>query len=106
MVVVRKGDGSLRLCVDYRRLNELTKKDKYALPGVDDTLDALQNAKYFSSLDLKCGYYQVPIREEDRKKTAVISHSGLYEFNVMPFGLVNAPATFQRAMDCVLAGLV
>ncbi|UYV72292.1 K02A2.6-like [Cordylochernes scorpioides] len=105
VVLVKKKDGSWRFCVDYRKLNKVTKKDVYPLPRNDDVLDSLTGAKLFSSMDLRTGYWQIEIDEEDREKTAFITPDGLYEFRVMPFGLCNAPATFERMMDKLLAGL-
>ena len=100
-----KKDGSLRFCVDYRELNSVTVRDVYPIPRIDDTLDQLQHAKYFSSMDLRSGFWQIELNPASRDKTAFISHAGLYRFRVMPFGLTNAPATFQRLMDLVLGGL-
>ena len=106
VVIVKKKDGSLRFCVDFRQLNAATVKDVHPLPRIDDLLDALQGARWFSTLDLKRGYWQVPIMERDKEKTAFRTSSGqLYEFNQVSFGLCNAPATFSRLMDCVLSGL-
>lgn len=105
IVLVGKKTGDLRFCVDYRKVNRATKRDQYPLPNIQDSLDALEGAKYFTSLDMKSGYYQIEMNPNDRQKTAFITQDGLYEFKVMPFGLTNAPATFQRCMDVILSGL-
>lgn len=99
IVIVQKKGGDLRLCVDYRLLNAKTRKDAYPLPRIDESLDALTGAKWFSTLDLASGYNQVPVAEGDRAKTAFCTPFGLFEFNRMPFGLCNSPSTFQRLME-------
>ena len=105
VVLLRKKGGSLRFCMDYRQLNTATKTDSYPLPRIDDLLDQLGRAKYFTTLDLESGYWQVRAHPNSKEKTAFVTHHSLYEFNVMPFGLKNAPAVFQRLMHLVLQDL-
>ena len=105
VVLVKKKDGKPRFCIDFRKLNQITKRDAYPIPRIEDCLSSLGGNSFFSSFDLFSGYWQIAMQEKDKNKTAFIVEGGLYEFNVMPFRLTNATATFQRFMDMVLAGL-
>ena len=105
IVMVRKKNGSWRFCIDYRKINAVTRQNAYPLPRIDATLDSLAGSVYFTTLDLASGYWQVELTTDAKAKTAFSTPKGHFEFNVMPFGLTNAPATFQRLMECVLAGL-
>ena len=105
IVLVQKKDGSSGFCVDYRKLNNVTQKDAYSLLRTDDTLSTLAGSQWFSTLDLVSGYWQVEKDPSDKPKTVFCTTEGLFQFKVMPFGLCNTLATFQRLMDLVLAGL-
>lgn len=104
-MVVDKKDGYKRFCVDIRQLNKVTKFNSYPLPLIDDILALLGGSKYFTTLELKSGHWQVLVQEEDKEKTAFTCHRGLFEFNDMPFGLRTAPQVFQELMGIVLEGL-
>ncbi len=105
IVLVPKKDGSTRFCVDFRKVNSLTRKDAHPLPRIDESLDALSGAQWFTTIDLASGYWQVDMKPEDREKTSFATAYGLFQFRVMPFGLCNAPSTFQRLMETVLTTL-
>ena len=105
IVLVKKKDGTLRTCVDYRRLNALWQADANPMPRVDDLIDRLGDAKFISTLDLSRGYWQVPVSKDAQAKTAFTTPYGLFQFRVMPFGLQGAPATFQRMMDILLGDI-
>ena len=96
-IVVDKKNGSKRFCTDFRKLNNITKQSSWPLPVIDDMPASLGEAKYFTTLDLKSGYWQIPLDDQDKEKTAFCCHRGLYEYNVMPFGLANSPGIFSRA---------
>ena len=104
-VLAPKKDGTFRFCIDYRKLNAVTIRDAYPIPRIDDTLDALEEAKFISTIDLRSGYWQVGMDPKSQAMIAFISHRGLFEFKVMPYRLTNAPATIQRLMDILLVGL-
>lgn len=105
VVMVKKKDGSLRFCIDYRKLNQVTKRDVFPLPRCDEILEAMSGAAFFTHLDLVRGYWQIDVDEASREKTAFSTPEGHFQFKRMPFGLTNAPASFQRAMNSILHGL-
>lgn len=105
VVLVKKKDGKLRFCVDYRKLNSVTVTDCHPLPNIEQSLASMGNALYFTTIDLASGYWQVGLTDDAKRKTAFVCHAGLFEFNRLPFGLKNAPSVFSRLMQIVLAGL-
>src|SRR5262245_45563573 len=102
VVVIPKKDGGNRFCVDFRKLNKLTKKDAYLLPDIQTIFDNMAGMKYVSIIDAASGFWQIPMNEDSKALTAFVTEDGIFEFNVMPFGLSNAPATYQRNMDILL----
>ena len=103
IVLARKHDGTMRCCIDFRQLNDLTRKDGYPLPKTDQCLDAMHGSFFFSTFDLRCGFLQLKVDPADADKTAFVTRRGMYRFKTMPFGLCNAVATFQRLMDLALS---
>ena len=106
IVLVRKKDGSTRMCIDFRRLNSKSMEDQFPLPNIEETLIKVRNSRFFSTLDMKSGYWQIPIAKEDREKTGFITSQSLYEWNYLPFGLRNALSHFSRVMNSILTGLI
>ena len=106
IVMVPKKDGTFRLVVDYRRFNRILVKNSYPLPDIADILSSVSGMSVFSCLDLKSGYYQIAMEEDAKEKTAFVCHKGLFEFNVLPFGLASAPPVFQELMNKVLGNAI
>lgn len=105
VVIVKKSDGSPRFCIDYRRLNSITEKDVYPLPRIDDVIERLNGSRIFSKLDLRSGYFQVPLAPSECSKTAFTTSDELWQFNRLPQGLKNSPSVFQRLMNQTLGSL-
>lgn len=106
IVVVAKKDGTKRICVDYRALNKKVVRDEYPLPLIDDQIEKLYNAKVFTKLDLRNGFFHVPVDQDSRKYTTFVTESGTFEFLKMPFGFCNSPAVFQRFINCIFQPLI
>jgi hypothetical protein len=106
VLLVKKKDGTFRFCVDFRHLNAITAKSKYPVPVIEELLDELTGASWFTSLDLTAGYHQIRLQKGEEPKTEFQTHSGQYEFRVMAFGLTGAPATFQKSMNTTLEPLL
>ncbi|CAF4633599.1 unnamed protein product, partial [Didymodactylos carnosus] len=102
VVLVKKKDKTTRFCIDYRRLNAITIKDAFPLPRIDEIFDQLSDAMYFTKFDFKSGYFQIPLAKEDRPKTAFSTRDNHYQFTVLPQGVTNGPATFQRIINHIL----
>ncbi|EYC17427.1 hypothetical protein Y032_0030g2043 [Ancylostoma ceylanicum] len=105
VVLVKKKDGTLRLCIDYRELNKIIRQDSYPLPKIDTVLQCLKGKRFFSTMDLASGYWQIRLSEDAKRKSAFTTSEGLFEFTVLPFGLSTSPSVFQRMMDMVIKGL-
>ena len=105
VVLIQMPEGSPRVCIDYRQLNERTVRDSYPIPRMDDCLDSLGDAQFFSTVECNAGYWQMPLAELDKPKTAFTCHCGTYQCRRLPFGLCHAPATFQRVFDMILSGV-
>ena len=105
LLVTKKG-GSIRICIDYRQLNSVSRKDAYPLPRIDSSLEALAGNKWFCTIDLISGYWQCKMAPQNKDRSAFNSHMGLFEFKVLPYGMCNAPATFQRLIELVLRGFL
>ena len=104
--MVKKKDGAYRFCIDYRRLNAVTLKDAFPIPHVKDALDSLRGARYFGTIDMLSGYWQLPMTQEARDRSAFCTRRGLFEFTRTPFGLVNAPASFCRLMQLIFKDML